>query len=320
MKIRSIISINRLQYCGLLAIILLLIPLEKASALTIAPERIDAELLPGESLIRNIKIYNEWSHTVLVSPELSVIPTPLLKDGEAVEIGTEVPKRIEAAFLSYNPDSFRLAPGAWIDFPLEIKVPVTLVPGGYYGALLFQFIEESSTENGTISVLGKVGPILLLSVIGPVRATAEFVELRALGRGGGIFDHLPQSASFTLKNTGDVHVVPHGTLTITNWWGRTRERVEVNVADRVLLPGWTRTFEESIGRLEPDEQGLVQEWKNFGLGPYRLELDLSIGNRTVQRGLAFWVIPWRLLGLGALVLAILLALRSMVALREHRIE
>lgn len=311
---------KRLQYCGLLAIILLFIPLGKAQALTIAPERIELELLPGEALVRNIRIYNEWSRTVLVNPELGVLPAPLLKDGETVEMNKEALKSIEAAFLSYNPDSFRLAPGAWLDFPLNINIPETTVPGGYYGALLFQFIEETGAEAGTISVLGKVGPLLLLSVIGPVQATAEFIELRALGRTGGIFDHLPQSVSFTLRNTGNLHVVPHGTLTITNWLGQIGERREVNVTDRVLLPGWTRTFEESIGHLESDEQGLAREWKRFGFGPYRLKLDLSIGDRTVNRELSFWVIPWRLLGLGALALAILLALRSMVTAREHRIR
>lgn len=306
----------RLQYCGLLVIVALFIPVLQANAITVSPERIDVELSPGESFIRNIRIYNEWSLPLLVSPELGVLSTPLLKEGETIEITENHPKRIEADFVSYNPDTFRLAPGAWADFPFEIRVPSTLIPGGYYGTLLFQFIEESSTESGDVSVLGKVGPIILLSVIGPVQATVEFVELRARGRTGGVFDHLPTSASFTLKNTGGVHVVPHGTLTITSWLDRVRERVEVNADLRVLLPGWIRTFEETLARHE--QNGLLREWQRFGFGPYQMELALSIGDRTVKQELRFWVIPWKSLGLAALVLAVLLTARSMVVSYEKR--
>lgn len=307
-------SNKSVQWCGLLVLFSVLIPLFQAKALTIAPDRIEEELAPGESFTKKIRIFNEYSETVLVSPELGVLAAPV--NNGTVDVIESRAQSLNPDFLSFNPDTFQLPRGAWVDFPVEIHIPQIAKPGGYYGTLLFQFRGEDSS--GGVGIVGKVGPLVLLSVIGSVHTNIEFLGMALEEHGGKLFDHLPAAVSFKLKNTGDVHVVPSGTLTITNWFGRVRERVEVNTDNLVLLPGWERTFIETL--VEPGESGLVGEWQRFGLGPYRVELALALGDTTANYTLWFWVIPWKLLGLAALVLAILLTLRSLVARRERRVR
>lgn len=272
---------------GIMAIFMA-IPLG-ASALTVSPERLDIILPPLGTETKNIRLYNETQRPVLVTPEITNL---------SFEIKQENP--LNNWFL-YNPDTIKLEPGAWVDFPVKIQISANTASGGYYGALLFKAIDETQAEEGGIGIIGKTGPLLFITVEGTFSTKAEVVEFDEQTKpffGQRVFDHVPEAFLVSVQNTGDVHVVPQGRISVYNWFGRIRDAMSVNPEARMVLPGWVRTFTAGT---KDFMQGFKAEWQRFGFGRYTTTLTLTMGEQGAYEELKYWVIPWRLIGLALII-------------------
>jgi hypothetical protein len=132
-----------------------------------------------------------------------------------------------------------------------------------------------------------------------------------------------------LRNSGNVHVIPRGTIFISKN-GQDVGTVDINADRGNVLPASNRLFtgqwadgfpsyhvKEANGKVVLDKNGKeVQELKwDFGrlsklrFGKYTAHLLMAYddGKRDVpvESEVTFWVIPWRILGVGLLVVVVL---------------
>jgi hypothetical protein len=130
--------------------------------------------------------------------------------------------------------------GATINIPFTIKIPKNAEPGGHYAAIVVGTAPQQG-GGGELSVGAQLSSLLLVRVIGDVLEKGiieDFTPARPLVQ--------TQEALLTLqfKNTGNVHVVPGGTIVITNMFGRERGRITLDEHNPfgAVLPNSSKKF------------------------------------------------------------------------------
>jgi len=184
-------------------------------------------------------------------------------------------------------------------------VPANADPGGHY-AVVFFGNQPSMAQGGSIGLSGKLGTLILLTVAGDIVEQGRIVSFD-LTNPRSFYEHLPISFTALFENTGNVHLMPHGEITITNMFGRTSDRIPFNKepigGGKNVLPNTSRHLEAvwTKGPLEVKAQNFIDtvnvEFHNFALGRYTAALDLHYGpsNQAAAANTTFWVIPWQLI-------------------------
>ncbi|MBI4280886.1 hypothetical protein HY628_01675 [Candidatus Uhrbacteria bacterium] len=277
-----------------------------AKALTVSPPLMEMEVDPGQVIQRSVRVYNETSEPLVIRFEINALA---FDEARGVPIPSLSSEDASAEWLSWM-DSvapITLAPGVWQDVPLTVRAPSTAEPGTKGMLVLLTSLKPESA--GMVNILGKTGVAVTVTVSGEVREAGKIVDFRVSGMKTSRtswFDSQPKQFVAQLQNQGSVSVIPSGTLTVRNWWGRQTLWLALNTPERRLLPGWRRTIE--IGKEESGANAFLREWKSFGFGPYRAEITARLGSLVLQKEIRYWVIPWRTLtGISALVIVIFCA-------------
>jgi Rieske Fe-S protein len=184
-----------------------------------------------------------------------------------------------------------------------IALPSDAEPGGRYGSITFNSIPPKlpSGQSGA-AVEQTIGNLVFLRINGPAQEqlNVETFETGHLGdknswAASSFFQHGPVDFLTRVKNTGNVHEKPTGTITIKNAFGFTVAKLPLD--EHFVIPGAIRRLHNS--------------WANgakkpFLLGPYSATLDAKYdGGKTLTATTHFTVIP---LAQVAIVLIILILL------------
>ena len=171
------------------------------------------------------------------------------------------------------------------DIPFTIKVPENADPGGHYAGIMVGTRPSTEKIGGSgAGISSAVTSLFFLRVPGDVKEEGEirdfYAEQSVLQSPDALF-------SLRFENTGNVHLVPEGSIIITNMWGKERGMIEVNKEHGYgnVLPASTRKFEFNWHG----------ESNIFEFGRYKALATLVYGEdgrKTVYRTTYFWVIPW----------------------------
>lgn len=279
-----------------------------AKALTISPAKIYLSADPGETIETEMRVGNDAEITVTYYP---IFERYTVRGGETpvftpADIG--LPTWIETI-----PSKVTLGPKEIGKVQVLIRVPEDAEPGGHYAAI-FWSSAPPERERGGVAIALRVGALVFLEVSGEVIESGEVVNF---GVPKKIFNYLPISFSYGLKNTGNVHLGPEGEVTIKNIFGRTLAILEANPGRFVALPDTTRIFNTASWEPEggvPKIEGkgffaeLKRERAGFALGYFKADLNIEYGKerKTGQASFGFWVLPWRILLIGILILAVII--------------
>ena len=285
-------------------------------ALSVSPVRIETAGDPGKIVRGEISLINEYNGTKTFYSSF--------ENFEATgETGT--PAFIEgeqglATWIETTPQ-ITLEPGKQKKVPYAIHIPKDADPGGYFAAIFWSTSPPKSKEGGAVSIAAKVGILVLLKVTGEIEEGVGLLEF-STENNKKFFDALPINFIFRFKNSGGDRVKPAGEITIKNMLGRVAAVLPANKSDGNVLPQSIRRFEtiwekvdededkEKKIETETDEKGFIQELKrekdNFAFGRYTAELNLKHGAEKIQSSFSFFVIPWRILSLVILILALTL--------------
>ena len=83
-----------------------------------------------------------------------------------------------------------------------------LQPGGHFGAIIVN-TEAVQFEQTGPAVVQEVGPLLLVRVPGDITESAEIVEFKS---DSGLYQSGPVEFTTRVRNTGNVHFKPKGTI------------------------------------------------------------------------------------------------------------
>ena len=260
-------------------------------ALTFTPDRIDSNVVPGVSHVQELTLFNETGEPITVS----LTSTPLEILDAAAGIATFPNHAQSLDWLTVTPGQFVLEPGE-----KRTVVVTMLVPDDASGSLIagitgpFVFVEvdaDSSTREGTIE---SVTPI-----------------------GGSLLSRLPVTLEVSFANTGNVHLRPVGTLEVRNLFGKLVAQESINDTALTVLPATSRSFQVTWGRTakESTSPNEARSWKT-PVGPYRLTVEMTAGERTDTRHTVVWIVPWRAL----VLLGTILGLGWLIRRRTRRVR
>lgn len=173
----------------------------------------------------------------------------------------------------------------------------SLAPGGHYAALLATAISDADNApvDKRVKLRQVISSLILLRKEGGVEAGLKLKTLNPIG--GHVFK-LPQVVDLRFQASGNVHVVPHGTIVIKNPNGKVVSQGTINEDSAIVYPQSFRKMTTSLintgSNLVPGKYELT--------ATYRYDSDLSLGTQTIS----FWYLGNALTaGLFALILTIL---------------
>ncbi|MFH1078138.1 MAG: hypothetical protein V1745_02550 [Patescibacteria group bacterium] len=304
-------SIERLRisiaiFVGIFGFCFLFAP--QASAFTISPIIVDLDVDPGKAAQGALRLTNdaEQTQTYYVTVNKFVAKG---EEGQQEFLPEEDTTGL-ASWVTPETRTLNLGPKESKDFTYVVNVPESAEPGGHYAALFFSTRPEVDEASSSVGMGAKTGVLFLLKVPGDIKEDARVESFRVSG--GARLDRLPAYFELRVRNLGNVHFRPEGTIIIKNMFGSVEARIPVNPLRSAVLPNsirrvqtvWAKTFDGV------DEKGFFygvrNEWRNFAIGRYTagLEATYGSGKQPLAGNISFWVFPWHL----AIVVAVLLIL------------
>jgi hypothetical protein len=235
-------------------------------------------------------------------------------------------------WITFSENDFTLNPNEWKTITATINVPQTAAFGYYYAVTFSRKNEEVPGGPWSTKVIGATATLVLLEVRVP--NAVRDIEVIDFSTPQQIYEFLPINFSIKLKNKGNVHVVPKGNIFITRF-GEDKEAaiLTVNELGGNILPDSNRIFESSwtdgfpVYKDKTDGNKVVLtdskgkpytqlKWDfsqvpKLRWGKYTANLLLVYDDGTrdvpIEGTLLFWVIPWRIIGGGLVVVLLILA-------------
>lgn len=272
--------------------------------LTLSPTFLNLATDPGQAVSSQLKVTNNNNFTEYL--KVDVAKYEITQGGERLNILKVTPEDDFAKWISFSEDSFTVAPNQTKNVKFTINPPKDAALGYYY-ALVVSRIKEQDAKDAAVVTGAPVFSVLL-----EVRSPNAKRELQLLdfATDSLFYEYLPTTFNITLKNTGNLHIVPSGDVFV-DWGGQKDTAIlKANPGRGNILPQSKRTFDAVW------DDGLITNVKN-AKGVYETKFDFSkplnkfrIGKYTAhllvvydngQRDIpleataSFWVIPWKII-------------------------
>jgi hypothetical protein len=313
------------------------VPAQTGLSLTLSPVFLNLTAYTGKTVKSSIKLTN--NNTFAERYKLSVIKFQPDEKGESIvpiedNVGDETLDWIRIL----KPEVVVQAQSsATVQF--EVKVPEYAFLGYYFG-ISVQRAKEQFARTDTTKVVGQAIMPIMLDVVragdkGPLFVDGDTgvykrAELVSFTTSSWWYEYLPAEFEVKFKNTGKVHLVPFGNILIQQA-DMDLGTLKFNESGGNTLPGVTRTYTASwndgfIVR-EPVKKGsefvtdkdgnktyhTVVRWDSLTkmrIGKYTARAIVVFHNGRndvpLEALVSFWVIPWKIILIIALVLALLL--------------
>lgn len=262
--------------------------LEPQNDFVVEPGKTEIFLNKGESVVKNITITNRIDKTMKFQLSTEDLVGTNNQNQPIVLMGNETGPYSLKNFIKPEITEFTLNLGEKIIIPVTVSIPLDAEPRGYYGALivsnepeLLNFGDTSEAE-GKTRIISRIGSLFLVKINGEGKEEGSLEDFKISGPKKSVYESKPESFEIAYKNTGNVHLVPYGKITIKNVIGRKISEAPVDAY--FVLPDSTR-YREVL-------------WKEGGFLFGRYTADLSLykgyGNEYEQSKIAFWVLPWKI--------------------------
>ena len=173
------------------------------TGLQVSPAIVEPAVQAGQSVGQEVFVTNLTSHTFAMHLHFDALETD--------QTSGSTDNRFNASsWITVPRMQFPLDPGKPQSIKFTVTAPANATPGGHYATAIFEAVLSQPTSTGTqATVVARVGVQILILVAGTVdeRLVVES-PLRANVHGDQV------RFSFSVRNKGNIHVLPTGTLTI----------------------------------------------------------------------------------------------------------
>jgi hypothetical protein len=260
-------------------------------SISISPPVFELSANPGEKIKNEIKVTNLSDKDLQIFVDKRNF-TALGEEGgvNLTEEGEDETSYSLASWISVDRDKAAIKSKDTRIFKFTIDVPANAEPGGHFGSLVFK-TQAQAQEGRTGAAIGQeVGALLLVKIAGDIKEEANVASFKAQS---GLYEKGPVTFETRTENTGNVHLKPRGTITITNMFGG--EVATVQLDERNVLPGAIRKVET--------------QWNDdsFRIGRYTATVSMVYGSdgTIVNGSTSFIIFPYKLV---LIILAVLAAL------------
>jgi hypothetical protein len=284
--------------------------------LTVSPVFVSLVADPGESTSSQVRITNNSNARENLRVRLARFETG---DNGAPKL-SDLPEDDEFSnWIDFSEDSFTLDPNEAKTVRFTIDPPENAALGYYYAIV---FTRQNEGQNGASQAVIAAAPAvpLLVEVRSPnAKRELQMVDFKTDKM---FYEYLPADFTVTIKNSGNIHAVPVGDIFIDSAYTEDIGVVSVNSGNGNILPGGTRSFAASWNDAfiyrEAVQEGSKTVYKTkydfskankFRIGKYKANVLMIYdnGERDVpmEASISFWVIPWKILGGGLLILVLI---------------
>jgi hypothetical protein len=186
-----------------------------------------------------------------------------------------------------------------------VAIPADAEPGGRYGSIVFNTIPPKLPPGQSgAAVQQTLASIVFMRINGAAKeqlsvASFETGHLDAKKNWSPLkgFEYGPVDILTRVKNSGNVHEKPTGTITIKNLFGFKVATIPLD--EHFVIPGATRRLHNTW----PDAKHKQQ----FLFGSYTATLNAKYADgKTLTASTTFTVIPWKLVAIVLIVLLVLI--------------
>lgn len=300
--------------------------------LTTSPLPIELLSSPGQTVSSNLRVQN--SGTAPVKIKVSLLKFKASGSNGQPEL---LPRQAGDEFfdwVSFSKTSFVANPGVWNTVVMTVSPPLDAAFGYYYAVVFGQDTTGAELPSSTSKLNGAAATLVLLDI----KADGEKrqIALTSFSTDRKLYEYLPTNFNITVRNTGNVHLVPKGNIYISRNHKKNIAVLDVNPNLGNTLPDSTRIFQvawsdgfpvyttkRDNGQIVSDKEGKpVLELKydfsktnKLRFGKYYAHLTLIYDDGTrdvpIEAEVSFWVVPWKMLPVFILaVIMILVGLYS----------
>lgn len=281
-------------------------------AITLIPPMLEFGLTKGEPTKTTIKIYNETAAPVELYTEVRNF-TASGETGQPAFNFTDTEQTGLSTWVSVPTGPITVNPGDRYEVPVTINTPTDADPGGHYAAVFFT---TSPPADGQVKIASKVGTLLLADVDGQITESGTITEFNTVDNQKA-FTRLPVTFFAMFSNTGNIHLRPTGTVTVTNMFGKEQASLTFNSSNGATLPSSIRRYEttwEKQSVAETTGNAWASFWneysnerENFAIGRYKVNIRVTAGTNSdvaASSTTTFWVFPWHILLVWFLVVVV----------------
>jgi hypothetical protein len=144
-----------------------------------------------------------------------------------------------AEWITLPNTSLSLEPGQTAEISATITNQSTLSPGGHYGALMLTLNDSSQSPTQNKVAVQPIATSLLF--VNKVGGDTHRLKLTTVNSNHNIFK-LPRDITLRFYNDGNTHLIPRGTIEITDPRGKLVAKGVINENSNLLLPETYRKF------------------------------------------------------------------------------
>ncbi len=271
--------------------------LNAAEGLQISPARYEFKASRGESKVLKLKITNVTVSDLGYTSSVSDFSAKDESGSPKISVDDSLPVTSSIrSWVSILP-TFSLGSRKSIQVDATVTVPDNAEPGGHYGVISFSSNAPELSDSG-VGLSASTGVLVLITVDGDIKENASLKEFYSMqnDKQSWFFENGPITFVTRIMNDGNVHIKPTGTIQLRDVFGGLVATIGVNKSESQekisnVLPNSVRRFESTYN-------------KKWMFGRYTANLALSYGTtgQAIVNSFTFWVIPYKLIAAGLLVL------------------
>lgn len=167
-------------------------------------------------------------------------------------------------WMRLDKDVLALEPGQTEEVQVTITNQDSLRPGGHYGAVVVSVAGSAEPNGESVAVHPAASTLVLLKKNG---GEISQLNLESTFTNSSLIN-LPKSIELKFKNTGNVHLVPRGTVELFGPTGSKISRSTINETSAFVLPEALRLFQQELPGVRqpwlPGKYRLVVTWRFDG--------------------------------------------------------
>jgi hypothetical protein len=274
-----------------------------ADGLQISPALVEVNAEPGKSYAIELSVTNVTASDLAFDSAVNDFSARDETGTPSVNLDSDLPATASIRSWVTIVDSFDLDARQTRKLTATLEVPADAEPGGHYGVIRFSGRSPELQSSG-VGLAASAGTLVLVRVAGATDEMLDLITFQAAqnGQGSGFFENGPLDFVMRFENKGNVHLKPIGQVEVRDMFGNKVETLTVNPSNGNVLPGSVRRFQAVL-----DKQWLF--------GRYTADISIAYGTtgQAVVRTISFWVIPYKLIGLGLIaLLTLFFVLRTLI--------
>lgn len=279
---------------------------------TITPPNISLKVNPGDKKEGTLGLINDSDGTLTFGTAVyDFVVTDTNGTPQILPQGVVLNNRHSAAnWIAVYPPQFTLKPHQRQTLNYYVQIPKDAAPGGHYAAVVFQPLTGGTNQGSGAVIQSQIATLAYITVNGKIKEGAQVTQFSA----PGFSEFGPVTITTQIKNLGDLHINPQGSITLKNIFGKT--------VDITTLPS-RNIFPDNVSLIYKPQLG--RTWM-FGRYTATLLAAYGVGNNLpLLATVSFWVIPWRiillvLLAIGVTITAVLYLRRENTTPSEENPE